>query len=241
MLSGAGIPKAIFCGLLTIWLCLGVWIVANAPFASGTDESIRYVAFAAAKNRWATEEDFHRYGIKHFYYPPLYHLLFAPIWGEDPSFVDAYPQEQPDRNYMNRAGRRTVSEDFLSRVPQPLNRLYRAAKLLSLFFGSIVILALAATLRLLFPGPSGWWAVLLGTAPVILLPQFLYYQTLVNNDCLLNALAALATLAFTAAVLAAERGNERRFFALSIAVGVCVGLAILTKMSAPVLSLSGLA
>ena len=54
--------------------------------------------------------------------------------------------------------------------------------------------------------------MLLGTAPVILLPQFLYYQTLVNNDCLLNALAALAILAFTSAVLAAERGNERRFF-----------------------------
>ena len=44
--------------------------MANAPFASGTDESIRYVAFAAAKNRWATEEDFHRYGIEHFYYSP---------------------------------------------------------------------------------------------------------------------------------------------------------------------------
>jgi hypothetical protein len=43
--------------LVALWLALGLWICFAAPFASGTDESIRYVAFAAATNRWASEQD----------------------------------------------------------------------------------------------------------------------------------------------------------------------------------------
>lgn len=234
--AGERLPLALLGALLAAWLGIGAWIVVSAPFASGTDESIRYAAFAAAENRWATEEDFRRHGIDHFYYPPLYFLLFAPFWGDEPSFVREYPQgEGLDKNYMSHAGRRMRSAEYLASIPPPLVRLYRSGKALSLGLGLAVLLALAATLRLLFPGPEGWWVVLLGTAPVVLLPQFLYYQTLVNNDALLNALAALATLAFTAAVLAAERGEQRRFLALGATVGACLGLAFLTKMSAPVL------
>jgi len=229
-------PKAILALLIALWVGCGFWIVHNAPFASGTDESIKYVAFAAAKNRWATADDYRRHGIEHFYYPPLYFLAFAPLWGDEPSFVEGYPKgDAADPNYDSYAGRRTVSASYLARVPPPLVRLYRQAKLFSLGLGLTCLLALVATLRLLFPGPSGWWVTLLGTAPLVLLPQFLYYQTLVNNDALLNALSALAALAFTAAVLALERGDERRFRALSLAVGACIGLAFLTKMSAPVL------
>ena len=229
-------PKAILVSLLALWIGCGLWIVHNAPFASGTDESISYVAFAAAKNRWATEDDYRRHGLQHFYYPPLYFLVFAPFWGDEPSFVEGYPKgEAADPNYDSHAGRRTVSASYVSQVPPELERLYRQAKLFSLGLGLICLLALVATLRLLFPGPSGWWAVLLGAGPLMLLPQFLYYQTLVNNDTLLNALSALASLAFTGAVLALDRGNERRFLALSLGVGTCIGLAFLTKMAAPVL------
>lgn len=232
------LPKAILAVLLAVWFGLGLWFALKAPFGSGTDESIKYVAFAAARNRWATEEDFHRYGIEHFYYPPLYFLVFAPFWGDEPSFVEGYPDvdvSDVDPNYQNLAGRRTVTTSYLSRVPPPVERLYRQARLFSLGLGLLCLIALAATLRLLFSGPSGWWVVLLGTAPLIFLPQFLYYQTLVNNDSLVNALGALAALAFTAAVLSLERGSERRFVVLSLAVAACIGLAFLTKMSAPVL------
>lgn len=236
MLSSKSAPLAILCVLLTLWLGLGLWAVMEAPFSSGTDESISYVAFTAAKNRWATEEDFHRFGIDFFYYPPLYFLAFAPFWGDDPAFVENYPQgESHDPNYEKAIGRRVIATDYLARVPPALERLYRTAKLVSLGLGLITLLALITTLRLLFSGPAGWWATLLGTAPVVLLPQFLYYHSLVNNDTLLNALGALACLAFVAAVRELERGDERRFFRLSFAVAVCVGLAFLTKMSAPVL------
>jgi 4-amino-4-deoxy-L-arabinose transferase-like glycosyltransferase len=236
VLPPGSVPKALLALLLVLWVGCGLWIVRNAPFGSGTDESIEYVAFAAAENRWATEEDRRGHGIDHFYYPPLYFLAFAPFWGREPSFVEGYPGgHSADRNYASLAGRRTVSTDYLSRVPPPVDRLYRQAKLFSLGLGLACLLALAATLRLLFPGPSGWWAALLGSAPLVFLPQFLFYQTLVNNDALLNALGALASLAFAAAVFSLERGRERRFLALSLAAGACIGLAFLTKMSAPVL------
>lgn len=222
--------------LLALWVALGTWVVMKAPFGSGTDESISYVAFAAAKNRWATQADFVRYGIDHFYYPPLYYLAFAPFWGDDPAFTDNYPRgESLDPNYISGAGRRVNTGSFSSRVPPSLEQLYRAAKLFSLALGLVVLLALVATLRLLFPGPAGWWIALLGTTPLVLLPQFIYYHSLVNNDTLLNALAALSCLAFVAAVLALERGKDRRFFRLSLATAACIGLAFLTKMSAPVL------
>ena len=68
--------------LLAAWIGLGLWICFSAPYASGTDESIRYVAFAAAKNRWASAEDARAYRIEHAYYPPLYFLLFAPFYGD---------------------------------------------------------------------------------------------------------------------------------------------------------------
>lgn len=232
----ASLPKVILGLLLALWGGLGLWIALKAPFGSGTDESINYVAFAAAKNRWATEQDFHRHGINFFYYPPLYFLAFAPFSGDEPTFVADYPHgDDRDPNYFNHAGRRQISAAFVSRVPPPLSRLYRQAKVVSVALGLTVLIALVATLRLLFPGPSGWWVALLGATPVLFLPQFLYYQTLVNNDALVNTLGALATLAFTAAVLALEQARERRFLALSLAVAVCIGLAFLTKMSAPVL------
>ncbi|MHB8834593.1 MAG: hypothetical protein ACYC9Y_02655 [Candidatus Methylomirabilia bacterium] len=229
-------PRTILGVLLALWVAFGIWAVMHAPFGSGTDESISYVAFAAAKNRWATQEDFLRYDIDYYYYPPLYYLVFAPFWGDDPAFVDDYPREgNQDPNYMNRVGRRVTASGFSSRVPPSLERLYRTAKLFSLALGLVVLLALVATLRLLFPGPAGWWIALLGTAPLVLLPQFLYYHSLVNNDTLLNALGALACLAFVAAVLSLERGDNRLFSQLSTAAAVCIGLAFLTKMSAPVL------
>ena len=39
-------PWLILGALLCAWLGAGIWICLAAPFASGTDESIGYVAFA---------------------------------------------------------------------------------------------------------------------------------------------------------------------------------------------------
>ncbi len=223
---------AVIALLLVLWISLATWAALESPFLSGTDESIRYVAFAAAKNRWATEADFKQYGIDHFYYPPLYFLVFAPLHGDNPAFTDGYPRGTWTDPFYLRGGRSMVGRDWLARVPRSLLLLYRQAKIFSVLCGLAALSAIVATLRLLFRGPAGWWSVLAGAAPVILLPQFLYYQTLCNNDALVNALGALAILGFTAGMRALEGGRIRRFCAWSVGMAACIGLGILTKMSA---------
>jgi hypothetical protein len=130
-----------------------------------------------------------------------------------------------------------VNRDWLARVPASLLLLYRQAKLFSMLCGLAALLAITATLRLLFRGRDGWWIVLAGAAPVILLPQFLYYQTLCNNDALVNALGALAIFCFTAGVRALQAGRGRRFGWWSAGCAACVGAGILTKMTAMALVL----
>jgi hypothetical protein len=231
------VPLVILAALVAVWGGLGWWVARVSPYASGTDESIRYVAFAAAADRWATLEDYRRYGIEHFYYPPLYFLAFSPFWGREEAFLDGYPTgmaNDPDRA-MRRGGTLTVSKEYLRKVPPVLDRLYRSAKLASLAFGLGAILAVAATIGLLVGGPGRGWLVLAGTAPVVLLPQFLYYQTLVNNDALLNLLAALAILAFVVAMRRAGEGRATASRGWGLASSALIGLGILTKQSALVL------
>ncbi len=240
----AALPKMAVALLLAVWLALGTWIALSAPFRSGTDESISYVAFVAAKNRWATEEDFRRYGLDYFYYPPLYFMVFAPFFGDDPSFVENFPRDGfPDSNYSERGGNHLVSSRYLAGVSPSLWRLYRTAKLFSLALGLGALVCLVGTLRLVFGGGGGWWLVLAGTAPVALLPQFLYYQTLVNNDALVNALGGAAILSFTLAVREAARGRAASFRLFGLVTAAGVGMAVLTKMSGFVLAplLAGLA
>lgn len=227
------LPAAILGVLLAVWVGLGTWICLAAPYASGTDESIRYVAFAAATNRWARPSDLAEHGVDHYYYPPLYYLVFAPFFGDEPSFHDRYPRGwAEDPRYRLGGGRQLFSTKFARAVPAELLRLYRAAKLFSLALGAGVLVCLAATLWLLFDGPERPWLVLGGTAPVLLLPQFLYYQTLVNNDALVNFLGALAILCFVAAARRASRGDARGVRRYGIACAAAVGLGLLTKQTA---------
>ncbi len=231
-------PLALVGCLIALWIGFAVWVVHSAPFASGTDESINYVAFAAAKNRWATEQDFHRWGIDYFYYPPLYFLLFAPWYGDDPALTEGFPRgPRESANYVNQSGRTMVAAEYLQKVPPLLLRLYRQAKMFSLACGVLVLLSLAATLALLFPGPDRWWIVLLGMTPLVFLPQFLYYQTLCNNDPLVNALGGLAVLFFTAALLFLRERRGRPFLLFSLGTALWVGLSLLTKLTGLVLLL----
>ena len=221
--------------LLALWISLGTWICFAAPYGSGTDESIRYVAFVAATNRWASPQDATAFGIDHFYYPPLYYLLFAPFYGNEPAFTTAYPASVVDPLRFN-GGRQLVPRDFLRQVPRELLQLYRTAKMVSLLFGVGIVACLVAALRLLFSGPNRDWLILGGTAPLLLLPQFLYYQTLVNNDCLVNFLCALALLFFINAARTTVLEGEAATRRWGILCAAAIGLGLLTKQSAVVLT-----
>lgn len=228
------LPHAILGLLLAVWVSLGAWICFAAPYASGTDESMRYVAYAAAKNRWVSQEDATAFGIDHSYYPPFYFLLFAPFFRDEPAFTTTYPEGGVSPARFNGAWR-LVSWENLRPVPRELLLLYRTAKVASLLFGVGIIGCLVATLRRLFTGPNRDWLVLGGTIPLLLLPQFLYYQTLANNDCLVNFLCALASFFFVAAACSAERGDGVSSRRQGIFCAVAIGLGLFTKQSAVVL------
>lgn len=229
------LPYAILGLLLAVWIGLGVWICGAAPYASGTDESIRYVAFAAAKNRWASAEDAAAFKIEHYYYPPLYFLLFAPFYGDNPSFGDRYPPWSANVAMRWSGSTRLASSEDLRQVPPELWRLYRTAKATSLLFGVGIVICLIASLRVVFTGENRDWLTLGTTGPLLLLPQFLYYQTLVNNDCLVNFLCALALYCFIAAARRVADGDAAGAWRFSVGCAAAVGLGLLTKPSAAAL------
>lgn len=230
------LPSAVLGLLLAVWISLGVWICLSAPFASGTDESIRSVAFAAATNRRPLPEDAAASGISDFYYPPLYFLLFAPFYGDEPSFTTGFPALSGNIRMRCAGSTRLVTTEELAAVPPELLRLYRNAKLLSLLFGIGIVACLVASLRLLFSGENGPWLVLGTVGPLLLLPQFLYYHTLVNNDCLVNLLCAMALSSFIATARRSASGNCAAGARWGTACAACAGLGLLTKQSAIVLA-----
>jgi hypothetical protein len=231
------VPRILLSLLLAAWVGLGLWICRAAPFGSGTDESMGYLAFVAAKDRWPSVEEARRHRVEHFYYAPLYFLFFAPWYGDEPSFTESYPRPDPgEAGYADTGSLMLVSESFLRKVPPALERLYRRAKVFSLALGVAVAVFTAGTIRTLYPGSAGRWLALGGTGALLLLPQFLYYQTLVNNDALVNALGAAAVFLAVRALRALEAGRTRSFVLLGLGTACAVGLGLLNKLSAVALA-----
>lgn len=233
------LPRSLAIALATLcvaWLGMGAWLVAHAPFASGTDESINYVAFAAAENRWATEADFRRDGINFYYYPPLYFLLFAPLPADRATFVDGFPRAaaSPPPS-LDAGGHRVVADDIEAHVAPALDRLYRFAKGLSLVMGLATALLVGLVAASLADPQRAGLAFALGAGSLLLVPQFLYYSTLVNNDVLVNFWCALGALVFVRHEIALGDGNLTRAHRLLLGLAMCAGLAVLTKTSGVVL------
>jgi len=99
----------------------------------------------------------------------------------------------------------------------------RLARLVSLIFGLLTIVSTWGLGREAFPERPAW--ALAAAALVAFTPQFLFMSGVASND---SAAAALSTVALWATARAANRGLTTR---RSIAIGLLVGLAALTKTS----------
>jgi hypothetical protein len=232
--AGGAIPLLLLVALVSAWAALGAWLIPRYPFLGGTDEALEYPAFAAAKNRWPTDAEIRRYRLSTAYHPPLYFLAAATFWGDDPLFTDDFPAlTQVDT--FSYGGYRCLYPGFDPIRHATLDRLYRAMKYFSLGLGVVTLFAVAATVRVTLPNPDGWWIVLLAVVPLAALPQFLYYQTLLNSDALCNALSALAILCFAGAAAAISRGDARAHVAWACGMACFLGLNVLTKTTALVL------
>ena len=229
------LPLLLAVGLMAGWTMLGSRLIREAPFRSGTDEDISYLAFAVSQGRWPTETDFHNHGVDSFYYPPLYYLCQAPFWSHRPEFDTAFPRLTVADPAWMRGGYRIVPPEYARQAPPALVALYRGAKRFSLGLGVLTLVLTFLTARLCLGDGRRDWAALLALLPAVLLPQFLYYMTLCNNDALCNALGAATLACFAAALLAMSRGTWRAAFGWVGAMALACGLNVLTKTTALVL------
>lgn len=222
------LPLCLVVVLIFSWALVGAWLIPRYPFLSGTDEALDYVAFSAAKNRWPTDNEIRRYRLSSAYYPPLYFLAFAPFWKDEPVFTDQFPLLAKEDTFAA-GGYRYRYPDYDANKHALLDRLYRAAKYFSLALGVLTLAAVVATVRLASRAPARWWLCLLAIIPLVTLPQFLYYQTLENNDALCNALGALTIMCFAGAAGAVFRDETRAYVAWVSGLSFFFGLNLLTK------------
>ncbi len=213
--------------LLGLYLVLGIGYSLATPVGEGPDEPghLAYVGFLVAHHRLP------RYGdsegplaaqIKH---PPLYYLAGAALtWWADLEGLVFIPNL--DFSFDNGDTRSPAAHVHGPDERFPYAERYLAARMvrwLTVCFGLLAVWAVYRIARLLWPAEP---ALALGSAAVIaFLPQFLFMQGVVNNDGLVNPLAALALLA---AIRIALGQTRRRDW---VALGTLLGLAMMTKLT----------
>lgn len=234
--SSIWFPIAFLLLLILSYIGIGLYIIPRVLFGSGTDESIKYVAFSATMKRYATEEDYWEYHIDNFYYPPLYFLSFVPFDLNEKTFSEWSGRQMKLDEAFGFGGHRLYKVPEESHIPPEIDRLYRTAKYYSLFLGLVTILAIAASALLIFQPLLRWWIAFVAISVAALNPQFLYYSTLCNNDNLCNTLCALILLAFSGCMHALITHDTRKYVAWMLAMGMFVGLSLLAKTQALIFS-----
>ena len=159
--------------------------------------------------------------------PPLYYITTAILtgWLKDPLQIEQLTVPNPYMDFSVPSYRNDNRNVFLH--PPHLTAVIFGARLVSLLFGLGTVLATyflatqIVTEDFLFP--------LLVAALVGFQPQFLYLATALNNDV---ALAFFSTLAIA---LLIYRNSSADVVLMDVLLGVTLGLAAITKVSALVL------
>lgn len=102
------------------------------------------------------------------------------------------------------------------------------ARFFSVLLGALTLWAVYRTLSLMV----GASAALLGAAFVAFIPQFVFISAAVSNDNAINALAALVLWRVILLLTAGEPHAGRAYNRSFVILGVLLGLALLTKLSA---------
>ncbi len=227
MTTHAARPTKVLWLILVLYAALGVAYSTATPAGEGPDEPghFAYVQFLQAHGRLPRHGEADGPLVQQVKHPPLYYALgaLATAWADDadlafhnnPHFsVNLAHIVTPAAHQHTADERWPYAERF---------RGLRVLRWLSVLLGLVGVWAtyqLAITIR---PGSP---AIALGAAAsVAFLPQYLFIQGVVNNDGLVNPLAALAL--WLSARLAV-RGADRR---TCVALGCVLGLGLLTKLT----------
>jgi len=175
--------------------------------------------------------------------PPLYYLLAAlVIRGVDTSEVAALQWKNP-QNVMGHPAEPGNKNRFIhtdrERFPyQGAVLAVHLARLVSVLMGAGTVWLTYLIARQVFApsgeGPSEPALALASAAFVAFLPQFLFISAAVNNDSAVTlfSTASLYCLLRLTSSLGPQVAGDRAQWAWALALGICLGLALLSKLSA---------
>jgi len=235
-LTGTALKRHALLLLITAaFLLLALAYSLVTPFFEKTDElyHVAYIAHLADGKGFPPPADPHNPARQEATQPPLYYLigaaLIAPLnTGDMASLTELNPYYRPiwDGVYGDNRNR------YLHKVNELLPRggaalAVRLLRCWSIALGAVAVVATYGIAYTLFPGRR-WLAA--GAAAICAFnPRFLYVSSTVNNDVMVAATCALTGLA-ALCLMRAPRPRARHV----IAVGVALGAALLSKVSAVV-------
>ncbi len=217
--------------LFVLFLLLGVVYSTVTPIFEAPDEvwHYAYVRYLVEKRALPSLTDTDSGAYQEVAQPPLYYAIAALASGfaPDEDLADLM-WHNPDFGYQ--AGG-TVNDNKNMLIHTEREQFpwrgavlaVRLARFVSLAFGVLTVVAAWGLGREVFPQQPVW--ALSVAALVAFTPQFLFISSVVSND---STTAALSTTALWAITRTVKRGATPY---RSIAIGVLVGLASLTKVS----------
>jgi hypothetical protein len=219
--------------ILAVFCLLGVAYSVSVPLFEAPDEiwHFSFVNFLATEHRLPIQPtEYKDVWLRESGQPPVYHALAAmlavPLDTSDfPAFVrfnELHPAISP--------GSPSTAANLFIHTPHeafPYSHAVLAAhlaRLLSVAFGAGTVAGAFLVAREVLPSRPG--VALASAAVAAFNPQFVFISSVVNND---SAAAFLCTIALWLAIRSTRLGFTRNRL---IALGVVVGIALLSKVSA---------
>ena len=210
--------------LLVVYAGLAVWYSLSIPLGEAPDEVDHYrvVRYLVQYRHLPTTEEEHE-----AVQPPLYYLTAAALTFWIPDHAPFVTLANADFDLTDPlAPRNLLLHPATEAWPfRGWALAWRLSRLLTVAFGGLAVWAIFKLGRELFPDRP---EIGLGMAALTAFtPQFLFMSGVVSNDVPATALSAL-TLAQTAALLRRDRFETPHL----VGLGLCLGLALLSKSNA---------
>jgi 4-amino-4-deoxy-L-arabinose transferase-like glycosyltransferase len=229
--------------LLAAYSVVALAHAALAPLTTGPDElaHYEYMHFIAEHGRLPLNSEERERASYKSDQPPLYHLLAAlpASWvnGAGPPFLKRV-QDHNRRQLIERtrhAWGLYNTEDELWPYRGEVLR-WQVGRWVAIFFGAATVTVTFLMARDLFGlmwGGQGWLAAIGAAAVVAFTPRFVLTGSMLNYETALAFFSALFLWLFFRVVIGLSQPNSHHF----ILIGLLMGLAIVTKLSAIMLPL----
>jgi len=212
--------------LLAVRLALGLSYSMSVPVWEASDEDghFAYARYLAKRGSLLQPGDPEAEKIWEKFQPPLYYLLIAPaIAGFDLSETFEAPERNPHLVYRNAGFNYALHPDHLEGTAQSTVLAVHVARVVSVLISTASVSAVYLAARRVWPTETTTaWAV---TCLYAFWPQFLFTGSMITNDVLVTALAAM--LFYFAVRLVADGFHLGR----ALTIGAILGAALLTKLN----------